>query len=592
MVVSLTVVMVIGSGGQTSAGSTSVVATPVRAAFYYPWFPETEHWATHYGPLLGKYDSSSPTILARHVSMARYAGLDAFISSWWGSGSRTAQRLPLLLAAARPQGFHVAPYYELESRPTPPAVAELTADFATLAAMKDDPAWLVVSGKPVLFVYNTGTEASCAAITRLEEVNAGRFYLNAKVFRGYLACPTQPESWHQYGPAVAYDQQTTYSASVSPGFFKFNESTPRLRRDLTAFRAALARQVASKARWQLVTTFNEWGEGSSVEPASEWPSASGQGSYLDELRSAYWGTPVPTSNTTTTAPTTTATRPTSTATTSPTTSPTTGVPANAVSKIIVFVEENHSLSEMRDGMPYLYGEATTFGYTINYKAATHPSLPNYLAFAGGSTFGVTNDGNPSVHPVTGPSVFGQALSVGKTAKSYQESMPSNCFATNSGKYAPKHNPWAYFTQERNLCNSLDVPAGTLAAGALRSDVVGGSLPNLSEVTPNLSNDAHDGSLADADAWLKGWLELIYSSPDWKAGRLAVLVSADEDDSTADNTVLTVVIHSSQSHDVVTTPLNHYSLNRLLTEVSGAGCIAAGCSAPDLAAAFGLPLASG
>jgi hypothetical protein len=53
------------------------------------------------------------------------------------------------------------------------------------------------------------------------------------------------------------------------------------------FQADLARQVASGARWQLVTTFNEWGEGTAVEPSREWESESGHGTYLDALRAAY-----------------------------------------------------------------------------------------------------------------------------------------------------------------------------------------------------------------------------------------------------------------------------------------------------------------
>ena len=125
--------------------------------------------------------------------------------------------------ASHARGFHVAPYYEPESLTPVPTIATLTSDFSYLAGLSSDPSWLTVSGKPVLFVYNTGTEASCAAINRLESVNAGRFYINAKVFSGYQSCTTQPESWHQYGPASAYDRQGSYSASVSPGFFKFNE---------------------------------------------------------------------------------------------------------------------------------------------------------------------------------------------------------------------------------------------------------------------------------------------------------------------------------------------------------------------------------
>jgi hypothetical protein len=41
--------------------------------------------------------------------------------------------------------------------------------------------------------------------------------------------------------------------------------------------------IASKANFQLITTFNEWGEGTSVENAKEWNSSSGFGSYLDVL---------------------------------------------------------------------------------------------------------------------------------------------------------------------------------------------------------------------------------------------------------------------------------------------------------------------
>jgi hypothetical protein len=41
--------------------------------------------------------------------------------------------------------------------------------------------------------------------------------------------------------------------------------------------------LASGARWQLVLTFNEWPEGTSVESAREWASPSGYGAYLDTL---------------------------------------------------------------------------------------------------------------------------------------------------------------------------------------------------------------------------------------------------------------------------------------------------------------------
>jgi hypothetical protein len=265
----------------------SSVGWPVRAAFYYPWFPETENWATRYTPSLGKYDSSNPRVLANHVAQARYAGLNAFISSYWGRDSPTARRLPLLLDAAGRQGFRVAAYYEPESWSTPPSSSILSQDFDSLYQLSAHPAWLRVAGRPVLFVYNIGREGSCQAVSRLMAANQARFYLTLKVFPGYRDCQKQPDSWHQYVPADSYDQQGTDSATVSPGFFKFSEPAPRLPRDLQRFHADLRRQVTSGARWQLVTSFNEWGEGTAVEPSQQWQSPSGYGTYLDAMRSVY-----------------------------------------------------------------------------------------------------------------------------------------------------------------------------------------------------------------------------------------------------------------------------------------------------------------
>ena len=41
--------------------------------------------------------------------------------------------------------------------------------------------------------------------------------------------------------------------------------------------------VSSNAQFQLVTTFNEWGEGTAVENSAEWTSNSGNGHYLDAM---------------------------------------------------------------------------------------------------------------------------------------------------------------------------------------------------------------------------------------------------------------------------------------------------------------------
>jgi acid phosphatase len=168
-------------------------------------------------------------------------------------------------------------------------------------------------------------------------------------------------------------------------------------------------------------------------------------------------------------------------------------------------------------------------------------------------------------------------------------MPYNCSLSGSGNYAVKHNPWAYWTSDRTNCGLHNVPSGSLSSGQLRTDIVNGNLPNVGYVTPNLCNDAHDCSLGTADNWLKGWLDLIYTSPDFKSGHLAVIVTADEDDMTSVNLILTVVIHPSQRAHVVSTALTHYSWTRLMTDLTRAPCIRSGCTAANMATAFALPL---
>lgn len=263
-------------------------------------------------------------------------------------------------------------------------------------------------------------------------------------------------------------------------------------------------------------------------------------------------------------------------------------PAGArITKVLVIIEENHSLAEMKSGMPFLYGLATHYGYATDYRAITHPSLPNYLAIAGGSTMGVSDDEDPSAHLLHGPSVFGQTLSKGGTAKLYAEALPSPCARTSSGAFAVRHTPWTYFVDERLACIEGTVAVGTPAAGPLARDIKAGSLPTTGMLVPDLLHDAHDGTLGQADAWLKGWLPRLIAGPDFTSGRLAIVVTADEDDYTRVNKVLTVVLAKGLEHKVVSIPLTHYSLTRFIDQVAGARPLRGAAKATPLGAAFGL-----
>lgn len=260
------------------------------------------------------------------------------------------------------------------------------------------------------------------------------------------------------------------------------------------------------------------------------------------------------------------------------------VTTRAITKLLVFVVENRSLAQMREQMPRTFALATKYGYASDYRAIAHPSLPNYIAMTSGRRHRVDNDDPPSAWPLKGHTVFSRALAAGKTARVYAESMPRRCALVSSGRYAVKHNPWAYFTADRSDCRRFDRPFR-----AFGRNVAAGRLPNAGLVVPNLCNDAHDCELSRADDWFANRMEKVFAGPDWRRGRLAVVLTADEDDKRSGNRVLTVVIHPSQQGRVVTAPLNHYALFELYEDVLGLRHLRRKQQSPSMAEAFALPL---
>lgn len=253
-----------------------------------------------------------------------------------------------------------------------------------------------------------------------------------------------------------------------------------------------------------------------------------------------------------------------------------------ITKILVFVVENHSMRQMRTSMPRVFRFAKNNAYATRYFAVRHPSLPNYIAMVAGSTLGVDDNRPPADHRLSGRTVFGQALAHGKTAGIYADSMTRSCQLVNDGRYAVRHNPWTYFVDERAACRKYDVPVSALA-----SDVDAGTLPNVGFVIPDLRHDAHDASLGVADRWIGRKIERIRSGPDWQSGHLAIVVTADEDDRASGNRVLTVVGSRYQPQRVVTRRLTHYSLTRAIEDVLGVRHLRKAKSARSLTRAFGM-----
>jgi hypothetical protein len=271
-------------------------------------------------------------------------------------------------------------------------------------------------------------------------------------------------------------------------------------------------------------------------------------------------------------------------------------PTAGYSHVIWVLMENHSFGSIigNSTAPYINSLALKCGLATNYHNISHPSLPNYIGMTSG--LGLTalkhfkTDCSPSKKCSTSaPSIFGQ----GETWKAYDEDMPSNCFPSNSGEYAVRHNPPPYYTTLSG-CSTFDVPYTKLA-----TDLSAGKLPAFSFVTPNLIDDMHDGTVADGDTWLSNNLPVIFNSPEYQSGTTAVFVTWDEGEggksnNCATNTtdigcrVATLVISPSTVPGTKSSVLfNHYALLRTAENLLGLPELGLAQSSKSMISAFNL-----
>lgn len=268
----------------------------------------------------------------------------------------------------------------------------------------------------------------------------------------------------------------------------------------------------------------------------------------------------------------------------PTETPPPGRPV--VEKILVVVEENHSYAQMWKSMPYLRSLANQYAFATDYRGLFHPSQPNYIAMLAGSNRGITNNNRVSI---SGHSIMDLARANGKKAKTTADGMGKGytCRRSVNGKYVDRHNGETVFKDWRGTgqCGTYNKDYGTW-----KGIVERGILGNIHFLIPSNGHNGHDASLGTADAWLKTALAPVFAGPDWQSGKLAIIVTADEDDKNSGQKVLTVVIHPTMSHVVVTNRLDHYGLHKTLARVAGIEPMGTkGKAAVDLATEFGLPI---
>jgi hypothetical protein len=260
-------------------------------------------------------------------------------------------------------------------------------------------------------------------------------------------------------------------------------------------------------------------------------------------------------------------------------------PPERYDHVIWILEENKSLSQVigNKDAPFISSLARQCGYSTNYgddeprptRGLGYHSLSHYLAGVSGSNCDVGNDRlgtncmmndavTPAKQKLSTESIFHQVQTASLSWRSYQESAPNNCSLFSRGLYAARHDAALYFDSIRPTCSTFDiaipgfVPGKGAPTGPLIEAISQGNLPTFAYITPNLINDMHNGSVKHGDAWLKSYLEPLFRSAEYRAGRTAVFIIWDEAPKTG-QPLPNLVIAPSVRSGAVAAPMNGFTV---------------------------------
>ncbi len=171
-----------------------------------------------------------------------------------------------------------------------------------------------------------------------------------------------------------------------------------------------------------------------------------------------------------------------------------------------------------------------------------------------------------------------------------ENLPQPCFLGGAasggvdlvgagGWYARKHEPAVSFT---------DI-SGSVARCNLVTNLAGFSptAASFELVVPNMTNDMHDGTVAQGDAFLRAFVPRITTSPAFATSLLLITWDEGSTNLGGGGRVATIVISPSVRAGYRSGVLHtHYSLLRTIENAWGLGCLANACTANDLREFFG------
>jgi hypothetical protein len=230
-----------------------------------------------------------------------------------------------------------------------------------------------------------------------------------------------------------------------------------------------------------------------------------------------------------------------------------------VDHIVVVVEENRSFDDIygNPSAPYINKLMAQGANLVNHYAVEHPSQPNYLDLFSGSNQGVRDD-RPN-HTFRTDNLAAELIRHGYTFGGYSEGLPKTGYTgpynLKTG-YARKHNPWADFA---NVPGSVNMPLSAFPRDYAK-------LPTVSFVIPNLDHDMHDGTVKQADDWLK---EHLAGYVGWAQKHNSLLILTwDEDDTSHRNRIPTVIVGPMVKPGDYKAKTNHYNVLRTIGDLYG------------------------
>ncbi|MFO0579136.1 MAG: alkaline phosphatase family protein [Polyangia bacterium] len=245
--------------------------------------------------------------------------------------------------------------------------------------------------------------------------------------------------------------------------------------------------------------------------------------------------------------------------------------------VFTIVMENRNAAEIirPGGPPFLNELARTYAYAANYfTPPLHPSEPNYIWMTSGQNFGILDNDAPALNHIAATShLANQIEAAGLSWKSYQESMGEPCGLELVGSlYDPKHNPFVYYDDINGWNGSTFTrpkrcTERVVDYSQLDADLKSGNVPRYVFITPNLTNDMHDGTILNGDAWLGREVPKILTSPAYTRGGVLFL-TWDEGSLETDHIVMIAISPYAKKGYTSNVRYDHSSFLRTVQRILG------------------------